>query len=75
VILRLPFGAATEAERRPEVVRVVIPQRQFQVVTFDFDASVVMNGGDLHFDDRLPVLMRFLRLNPVHEVAGAIRPA
>ena len=32
----------------------MIPQRQFQVVTFDFDPSVVINGNDLHFDDRLP---------------------
>ena len=75
MILRLPFAAATEAERRTEAVRVVIPQRQFQVVTFDFDTSVVMNGNDLHFDDRLPVLVRFLPLDPMHEVAGAIRPA
>ena len=72
MILRLPFGAATEDERRTEVVRVVIPQRQFPVVTFDFGASVVMNGNDLHFDDRLCVLVRFLRLDPVHEVAGAV---
>jgi len=75
VVLRFPFGAATEAERRTEVVRVVIPRRQFQVLTLDFDTSVVMNGNDLHFEDRLPVLERFLALDPVHEVAGAVRPA
>jgi hypothetical protein len=75
VILRPPIGAATEAERRTEVAGVVIPQRQFQIVAFDFDASVVINGNDLHFDDRLAVLVRLLQLDPVHEVAGAIRPA
>jgi hypothetical protein len=37
VILRLPFGIAAEAERRTQVVWVVVPQRQFEVVTFDFD--------------------------------------
>jgi hypothetical protein len=46
-----------------------------KVDAFDFDPSVVMNGNDLHFDDRLLVLVRFLRLDPVHEVAGTIRPA
>jgi hypothetical protein len=56
-ILRPPFGVATQAERRTQVVIVVIPQRQFKVVTFDFGASVVVNGNDLHFDDRLPVLV------------------
>ena len=49
-----------------------MPERQSQAVTFDVGASVVMNGSDLHFDDRLPVLVRFLPLNPVHEVAGAV---
>ena len=44
MVLRFPFGAATEAERRTEVVRVVIPQRQFQVVTFDLDLSVIMKA-------------------------------
>src|SRR5260370_12409478 len=72
---RLPFGAATEDERRTQTVRIVIPQRQFQVVTFDFDAAVVVNGNDLHFDNRLPVLVRLLPLNPMHEVAGAVRTA
>ena len=63
MVLRFPFGAATEAERRTEVVRVVIPQRQFQVVTLDFDASVVMNANHRYFDHGLepsPLLPRGL---------------
>jgi hypothetical protein len=46
-----------------------------QVMAFDLDLSVVMNRNDPHFDDRLPVLVRFLRVDPVHEMTGAIRPA
>ena len=72
MILRLPFGPATEAQRRTLVVGVVIPQRQFQVIAFDFDVSVVMNGNHLHFNDRLLVLVRFFGLDPVHKVAGTI---
>ena len=48
----------------------MIPQHQFQVITLDFDASVGMNGNHLHFDDRQPVLVRFLSLDPVQKVAG-----
>jgi hypothetical protein len=45
VVLRFPFGAATEAERRTEVVRVVIPQRQFQVVAFDDSLPYQRSGA------------------------------
>ena len=54
MIFRLPFGAATEAQRRTEMVRISLPQRRFQVATVDFDLPVVMNGSNLHLDDRLP---------------------
>jgi hypothetical protein len=59
MILRHPLCAATEAKRRTEVVGVVIPQRQFQVVAFDFDLSVVMNGNDLELEDRQSSVLSF----------------
>src|SRR5271156_401390 len=43
-------------------------------MAFDLDLSVVMNGNDPHLVNRLSVLMRLLCLDPVHQVAGAIRP-
>ena len=42
--LGLPFRVAPKAQRRTQLVRVVIPQRQFQVVTFDLDLSVIMKA-------------------------------
>lgn len=59
--LGLPFGVATEVQCRTQTVCVVIPQREVQAATLDFDAPVIMNSNDFHLHDRLSRLVRFLR--------------
>jgi hypothetical protein len=71
----LPFTPPPESQGRTKAVWVVVPQREVQALAFDVDATVVMDGDDLHLCGRLSWLERFLSLYPVHAVAGTIRTA
>ncbi len=53
----------------------MVPEREIDVVAFEVDAPVVVNGHDLHGDDRLVGFVGFLVLDPVHEMSGSIRAA
>src|ERR1700739_2209710 len=71
-VRRPPGGYSARPPDRPWAARSSASRRPASDLLHRWGRAL---RAALHFDDRLTVLVRFLPLDPVHEVAGSIRPA